>query len=156
MTLSHENNTRNGLPGQNYTKMRYYTCSWLHLLNNHSWPWYIWRPFCFLPWQCPFGLEDDLGSPKKYHKGIFQTKSNEKEVLHMFLALFVKKGIFAYLTLKLTFWPWRWPYIIKIIQEMDCPVKITWKWGITLVPGFICWKKHIWPWNIWRPFCFCP
>ena len=23
---------------------------------------------------------------------------------------------------------------------MDCPVKITWKWGITLVPGFICWK----------------
>ena len=73
----------------------------------------------------------------------------------MFLALFVKKGIFAYLTLKLTFWPWRWLYIIKIIQEMDCSVKITWKWGITLVPGFICWKKHIWPWNIWRPFCFC-
>ena len=58
----------------------------------------------------------------------------------MFLALFVKKRIFAYLTLKLTFWPWRWPYIIKIIQEMDCPVKITWKWGITLVPGFNCWK----------------
>ena len=23
---------------------------------------------------------------------------------------------------------------------MDCPVKITWKWGITLAPGFICWK----------------
>ena len=64
MTLSHENNTRNGLPGQNHTKMRYYTCSWLHLLNNHSWPWDIWRPFCFWPWQCPFGLEDDLGSPK--------------------------------------------------------------------------------------------
>ena len=23
---------------------------------------------------------------------------------------------------------------------MCCPVKITWKWGNTLVPGFICWK----------------
>ena len=58
----------------------------------------------------------------------------------MFTALFVKKGIFAYLTLKLTFWPWRWPYVIKIIQEIDCPDKITLKWGITLVPGFTCWK----------------
>ena len=58
----------------------------------------------------------------------------------MFLSLFVKKGIFASLTLKLSFWPWRWPWVIKIILEMDCPVKITWKWGITLVPGFICWK----------------
>ena len=70
----------------------------------------------------------------------FQTKSHAKDVLHMSLAVFVKNGIFAYLTLKLSFWPWRWPWIIKIIQEMDCPVKITWKWGITLVPGFICWK----------------
>ena len=58
----------------------------------------------------------------------------------MFLSLFVKNCIFASLTLKLSFWPWRWPWVIKIIQEMDCPVKITWKWGITLVPGFICWK----------------
>ena len=58
----------------------------------------------------------------------------------MFLSLFVKNGIFASLTLKLSFWPWRWPWVIKIIQEMDCPVKITWEWGITLVPGFICWK----------------
>ena len=58
----------------------------------------------------------------------------------MFLALFVKKGIFAYLTLKLTFWPWKWPWVIKIIQEINCPDKITLKWGITLVPGFICWK----------------
>ena len=33
----------------------------------------------------------------------FQTKSHEKEVLHMFLSLIVKNGIFAYLTLKLTF-----------------------------------------------------
>ena len=58
----------------------------------------------------------------------------------MFLSLFGKNCIFAYLTLKLSFWPWRWPWVIKIIQEMDCPVKITWKWGITLAPGFICWK----------------
>ena len=70
----------------------------------------------------------------------FQSKSHEKKVLHMFLALIVKNCIFAYLTLKLTFWPWRWLWIIKIMQEMDCPVKITWKAGIILVPGFICWK----------------
>ena len=70
----------------------------------------------------------------------FQIKSHVKEVLHMFLSLFVENCIFASLTLKLSFWPWRWPWVIKIIQEMDCPVKITWKWGITLVPGFICWK----------------
>ena len=70
----------------------------------------------------------------------FQMKSIVKEVLHMFLSLSVKNGIFASLTLKLSFWPWRWPWVIKIMQEMDCPVKITWKWGITLVPGFISWK----------------
>ena len=58
----------------------------------------------------------------------------------MFLSLFGKNCIFAYLTLKFSFWPWRWPWVIEIIQEMDCPVKITWKWGITLAPGFICWK----------------
>ena len=34
ITLSHENNTRNGLPSQNHMKMRYYTCSWLHLLKK--------------------------------------------------------------------------------------------------------------------------
>ena len=40
----------------------------------------------------------------------------------------------------LTFWPWRWLWIMKIIQEMNCPVKSTRKWGITFVPSFICWK----------------
>ena len=35
MTLSHKNNTRNGLPSQNHIKMRYYTCFWLYLLKNH-------------------------------------------------------------------------------------------------------------------------
>ena len=34
MTLNDENNARNGLPSQNHMKMRYYTCSWLHLLKN--------------------------------------------------------------------------------------------------------------------------
>ena len=57
----------------------------------------------------------------------------------MFLAWFVKNDNFAYLTFKLTFWPWKWPWVMKIIQEMDYPVKITRKWGITLVPGSICW-----------------
>ena len=53
MTLSLKNNARNGLPSQNHIKMRYYTCSWLHLLKNHIWPWNIWRPFCFLPLKIP-------------------------------------------------------------------------------------------------------
>ena len=39
---------------------------------------------------------------KHYHKYIFSTKSDEKEVLHVFLDIFVKYHIFAYLTLKLT------------------------------------------------------
>ena len=34
MTLYHKNNTRNGLPSQNHMKMRYYTCSCLHLLKK--------------------------------------------------------------------------------------------------------------------------
>ena len=34
MTLYHKNNTRNGLPSQNHMNMRYYTCSWLHLLKK--------------------------------------------------------------------------------------------------------------------------
>ena len=76
---------------------------------------------------------------------LFRWKSHEKEVLHTFLASFVKNDIFSYLTLKLTFWPWRSPWISKIISEMDCPVKITWKWGVTLVPSLICLKIHFWP-----------
>ena len=92
-----------------------------------------------------FDLWNDLSTLKMIlnqqnnTKWIFQTKSHEKEVLHMFLAWFVKNDKFAYLTLKLTFWPWKRPWVMKIIQEMDCPVKITRKWGITLVPGSICW-----------------
>ena len=42
-------------------------------------------------------------------------------------------------TLKFIFWPWR---VMKMISEMDCPVKITRKWGITVVPSFICWKSY--------------
>ena len=49
MTLKDKNNARNGLPSQNHMKMRYYTCSWLHLLKNHIWLRNIWRPFCFCP-----------------------------------------------------------------------------------------------------------
>ena len=40
---------------------------------------------------------------KQYHEMIYQSKSHENEVLHMFLALFGKNKIFDYLTLKLTF-----------------------------------------------------
>ena len=41
-------------------------------------------------------LEYDLESPKLYYKWIFQSKSHEKGVLlHAFLALLVKKGIFS-------------------------------------------------------------
>ena len=122
-----------------------------------TWKWGITFVPSFICWKIIFDLEIsgnhfvfDLGKdfrPWSYpwiNKIIpyihFQIKSHVKEVLHMFLSLFVKNCIFASFTLKLSFWPWRWPWVIKIIQEMDFPVKITWKWGITLVPGFICWK----------------
>ena len=64
----------------------------------------------------------------------------KKRYCTFFLALFGKTYIFSYLTLELTSWPWWWPWIIKIVSEMDCPGKITWEWGITLVPSFISWK----------------
>ena len=122
-----------------------------------TWKWGIALVPGFIYWKIIFDLEisgghfvlnlvNDLSITKmtldyQYNTVMhFQTKSHEKEVVHMFLALIVKNCIFAYLNLKLTFWPWRWPWIIKTMQEMDCPVKITWKWGITLVHGFICWK----------------
>ena len=50
-----------------------------------------------------FDLEDNLKSPKSYEKDIF-------------LALLVKNHIFAHLTLKLTYWPWKW---LLIIVEID-------------------------------------
>ena len=76
----------------------------------------------------------------------------KKGVLHKFLAFLSKNEIFFHLTLKLTFWPWIWPQIIKITSKMDNTVKITCNWGITLVPSFICWKIifdlviDLWPW----------
>ena len=42
----------------------------------------------------------------------------------MFLVLFGENIIFDYLTLKLTFWHWRWPQIMKVIQEMYILVKV--------------------------------
>ena len=39
MTLNNQSNFRNGLPSQNHMKIMYYTCSLLHLLKNHIWPW---------------------------------------------------------------------------------------------------------------------
>ena len=74
----------------------------------------------------------------------------------MFLALFVKNGKFAYLTLQLTFWPWSWPWVIKIIQEMDCPSQNHMKMRYYSCSWLYLLKNHIWPWNIWWPFCFCP
>ena len=102
----------------------------------------------------------------------FRQNPMTEEALHIILALFVENSIFAYLNLKLTFWPWRWPWVIYIIQEMDCPVNITWKCGITIVPGFICWKNLFDPeksgshfvfalkkfrWRVpkWHPADFC-
>ena len=68
---------------------------------------YIW------PWNWPSDLEVDVKSPKNFQKWIVQAKSSENEVLHLFLALFGENHIFAYLTLKLTFWPWNWPSVFK-------------------------------------------
>ena len=64
----------------------------------------------------------------------------KKDVLNMSLALFVTNSNFVNWSWDLTFWLWIWPWVMKILQEVNCSVKITWKWGITLVPGFICWK----------------
>ena len=49
----------------------------------------------------PFDLYNLLYLP--LNKWRFETKSHEKDVLHIFLALIVKNKIFAYLTMKLTF-----------------------------------------------------
>ena len=68
--------------------------------------------------------------------GFVQSKSHEKKVLHMLPDLFVKDDI--YLTLKFNVWPWRWPWLFKLILEIDCPVKITWQRDI--VPSFNCLK----------------
>ena len=62
----------------------------------------------------------------------------EVGLLHMFLALFVKNGIFCLFDLQVDFLTLKMTLSHKKIKEMDCPVKITWKWGITLVSGFIC------------------
>ena len=35
MTLGHRKIKINGLPSPNHMKMRYYTCSWLHLLKRY-------------------------------------------------------------------------------------------------------------------------
>ena len=63
-----------------------------------------------------FDLEIDIlikritsNQQKNTRNSFFLTKSHEKEVLQLFLALFVKSHIFAYLTLKLTHWTWKWP-----------------------------------------------
>ena len=64
--------------------------------------------------------------------GFFSKNHMKMRYYTYFLALFVKNDIFSYLTFILTFWPWRWPWIITIISEMDCPFKITCKLGITL------------------------
>ena len=68
---------------------------------------YIW------PWNWPSDLEVGVKSQKNCQKWILQSKSRENEVLHLFLALFGENHIFAYLTLKLTFWPWNWPSVFK-------------------------------------------
>ena len=39
--------------------------------------------------------------------------------------------------LEIDLWPWSWPWIIKIISEMELRLKNTQNRGITLVPSFI-------------------
>ena len=78
------------------------SCSYLHLLKMiFSFTW---------PWNWPFDLEDDLEYSKLFQMRIAQAKLHEKEVLHMFLALFVRICFFSslnleidFLTLKMTF-----------------------------------------------------
>ena len=76
-----------------------------------SWPW--------IEIALADDLDDDLEWQKNTINGFFHTKSHEKEVLHILTALLVQKWyIPTHLTLKLTFWPWRWPWIILLISEM--------------------------------------
>ena len=71
-------------------------------------------------WHCvKIDLEDYLETLKWYHN--FSVKIPWKKLL---IASFAKNYIFCYLTLKLTFWPWRSPWIIKMFSDKDCPVKI--------------------------------
>ena len=65
-------------------------------------------------------------------------KSHRKELLHLLVVSSVQIIFFTYLTLKLGFWPWRWPLIIKIIREMDYQIKITSNINITLLAICVC------------------
>ena len=101
MTLSHENNKISELPGQNHMKKYYrsiifvpsFIC-WKNFDLKISGGHYIYDPGNdFRPWR-------QLWINKVILQMDIQTKSNAKDVLHIFLALFVKNDIFAYLTLK--------------------------------------------------------
>ena len=69
------------------TFVKKYIFTFLTLEYTFWWPW------------IKYDLEDDLESPKYNYKCFFHLKSHEKKVLHMILALFVKRDIFSYLTL---------------------------------------------------------
>ena len=105
-----------------------------YLFKNHIWP-----------WNWPFDLEDNPKLSKYYQRRIFQSKSHRKGVLglHLFLPLLVRNHIFAYLTLKLTQWPWKLPFIIKIVTEMDYSVKMTSKRRTALLLLIVFAKNYI-------------
>ena len=118
MTFNHLN-SGSGLFSQKCIKKRTPLILLSTLGRNDSFTFFTSELTFWWPW-IEIDLKDDLESPNNAMIGFFH--------------------IFSHLTLKLTFWPWRWPWIIKIISEMDCPVKITWKCCITLVSSFICRK----------------
>ena len=64
-------------------------------------------------------LEDDLQSPKNTINGFSSQNHTEKRYHTCSLCYLLLIIFFTYLTLKLRFWPWRWPLIIKIIRVMD-------------------------------------
>ena len=85
------------------------------------------------------GLKPDSFHFIKIVSRIDYSVKNHVKKMHYTSSYFVSKISYFYiLTLEMTFRPWKWPWINKIIPLMDFSDKITWKGGITHVPSLIC------------------
>ena len=127
MTFNHQNNTRNGLFGQNHIKHIYYTSCYLCLLKI-----IFFIPstleLTFWPWRWP-------SITKNNTINVFSSqKSHRKEVLHLFFVLSVTNHILRFvlsvtnhilrfLDLEIIYvvylWPWNWPFDLEDNLEDD-------------------------------------
>ena len=112
--------------------LRYYTYCNLYLLKHFF---YIFD----------FGIDFlTLKMTMNHSNNIIDGFSGQNRIKKRYLYLL--KIIFKKMTLKWTFWPWRWPWIVKIISKLDCPIKVT---RNELLHFFLAplLQNHIWPWN---------